>query len=136
MEVNVMSRNKKIINHFKAPEDKNNFLNNNSKIHRFTYCKTIDKDHLTWLYYGTKSTRYNTETRYRYVLGAFKEFPPRGKVLICFGLNPSTGVPADLESTVKNLKDIAFSKGYDGWVMLNLFPLRDPDSEHLSNTLM
>ena len=122
--VNVMNKNRRIINNFRKPKTRC-FLNDNSKIHLFTYDKTEDKDNLTWLYYGTKKKRSEVETRYRYVLGAFKEFPPHGKILICFGLNPSVGVPANLELTVKNLSGIAFSNGYKGWVMLNLFPLRN-----------
>lgn len=132
---NVLIRNKKIINPFKIPKAKC-FLNKDNKIRIYAYNETEDKDNLIWLYYGTKQTRPNTETRCRYVLGAFKKFPPQGNVLICFGLNPSTGVPADPEPTVKKLSKIAFSRKdkhgkdkYDGWVMLNLFPLRNSNSK-------
>lgn len=132
---NVLIGNRKIIKPFKTPKAKC-FLNKDNKIRIYAYNKTEDKDNLTWLYYGTKQTRPNTETRCRYVLGAFKEFPPQRKVLICFGLNPSTGVPADSEPTVQKLSEIAFSRKdkhgkdkYDGWVMLNLFPLRNSNSK-------
>ena len=132
-----MSRNKRIINPFKTPKTRR-FFNNKRRIRLLTYGKTKDNDNFTWLYYGTKQKKSGSvvETRCRYVLGAFKEFPPHGKVLICFGLNPSVGVPEDLEPTVQNLNDIAFSKEYDGWVMLNLFPLRDSSSDSISDTLM
>lgn len=138
-----MSRNKRIINPFKTPKTRR-FFNNKRRIRLLTYGKTKDNDNFTWLYYGTKQKKSGSvvETRCRYVLGAFKEFPPHGKVLICFGLNPSTGVPLALERTVKKLSKIAFSckdedgnDKYDGWVMLNLFPLRNSNSKNFLLTL-
>lgn len=42
----------------------------------------------------------------RYILGAFIKYTPAPKkVLICFGLNPNTGVPDNLEKTVKAIQD-------------------------------
>ena len=123
----------KLINKFSTPETLS-FINENSKIR----CLIYSDNDLTWIYYGTRRTKTKPEIRYRYILGTFKNYAKPKKILLCFGLNPSVGVPLDLENTVQNLNDIAFSKKYkyDGWVMLNLFPLRNSNSESFLKILM
>ena len=55
----------------------------------------------------------------RYVLGE------RGKnPLFCIGVNPSTSEPGKLDNTLRNVKNWAKRLGYNGWVMLNLYPQR------------
>lgn len=115
-------------------------INQNLKICWLTYKnKESVYPNLKWLYIDPD---FEEDKQYRYILGAFKEFPPHGKVLICFGLNPSTGVPLALERTVKKLSNITFAckdllgkDKYDGWVMLNLFPLRNSNSPKFRQTL-
>lgn len=63
----------------------------------------------------------------RYVLGTIGENP-----LFCFGINPSTAEPHNLDNTVKSVERIAKHNGYDSFVMLNLYPQRatNPNDMH------
>ena len=63
----------------------------------------------------------------RYSLGQEGSNP-----LICFGVNPSTAKPEDLDPTVASVARFAKSQGYDGWLMFNLYPQRatNPDKMH------
>jgi hypothetical protein len=67
----------------------------------------------------------------RYTLG--KPAIGKGKKnLVCFGINPSTARPDDLDNTLKSVERIAKRSGYDGWIMLNVYPQRatDPNDLH------
>lgn len=75
-----------------------------------------------WIY------EHNLDNSARYLLGE------RGKNnLICVGINPSTATPEKLDNTVTRVKRIADKNGYDGWVMLNIYPQRDtfPNNIHI-----
>jgi len=63
----------------------------------------------------------------RYSLGQEGRNP-----LICFGVNPSTAKPNDLDPTVASVARFARDHGYDGWLMFNLYPQRatNPDKMH------
>lgn len=63
----------------------------------------------------------------RYSLGQVGDNP-----LVCFGINPSTAVPGNLDPTVASVARFAVEKGYDGWLMFNLYPQRatNPDKMH------
>ena len=63
----------------------------------------------------------------RYSLGQEGSNP-----LICFGVNPSTAVPGNLDPTVASVARYAKAQGYDGWLMFNLYPQRatNPDKMH------
>ena len=52
--------------------------------------------------------------------------------LICFGVNPSTAKPGDLDPTVASVARFAKEQGYDGWLMFNLYPQRatNPNNMH------
>ena len=80
--------------------------------------KHIDK----WLY---KKNRNNSA---RYILGEAGENP-----LVCVGINPSTAEPNNLDRTLTNVKRFSELKGYDGWLMLNVYPQRstDPNGLHM-----
>jgi len=70
----------------------------------------------------------NSDNSARYLLGE------RGtNALICIGINPSTAIPSKLDATVTRVKKIAAMNGYDGWLMLNIYPQRDtyPTNIHL-----
>ncbi len=56
---------------------------------------------------------------YRYVLGTKGKNP-----LICVGLNPSTARPEALDRTLQSVQRIALSKGYDSFLMSNLYAQR------------
>ncbi len=78
---------------------------------------------MEWIY--TK----NENNTARYVLGTVGKNP-----LICFGINPSTAAPENLDNTVKSVQRIAHHNGYDSWIMLNLYPQRatNPNDMHRS----
>lgn len=63
----------------------------------------------------------------RYSLGQEGENP-----LVCFGVNPSTAKPNDLDPTVASVARFARDHSYDGWLMFNLYPQRatNPDKMH------
>lgn len=75
-----------------------------------------------WIY-------HHDEPLTRYSLGQEGQNP-----LICFGINPSTAVPNNLDPTVASVARFALEKGYDGWLMFNLYPQRatNPDRMHKS----
>lgn len=56
---------------------------------------------------------------YRYILGEKGKNP-----LICIGINPSTASPLKLDPTVRNVSTIAKLNGFDGWMMMNIYPQR------------
>lgn len=67
------------------------------------------------------------EPLFRYSLGQEGKKP-----LVCFGVNPSTAKPGDLDPTVASVARFAHDHGYDGWLMFNLYPQRatNPDKMH------
>ena len=74
-----------------------------------------------WIYITDK------ENKSRFALGIKGEKP-----LVCFGMNPSTAYPEDLDPTIRTVQRLVDRKGYDGWIMLNLYPQRDPDPNKLA----
>ncbi|MEK7662326.1 MAG: DUF1643 domain-containing protein [Patescibacteria group bacterium] len=55
------------------------------------------------------------------------------KQMLCFGINPSTAAPNNLDNTVKSVERIANRHKFDGWIMLNIYPQRAtyPDDLHV-----
>lgn len=47
-----------------------------------------------------------------------------GRILYCFGINPSTAHPEKLDNTVSSVKRIASRHSFDAFLMLNLYPQR------------
>lgn len=74
-----------------------------------------------WLYECT------ADNAARFVLGTLGDNP-----LICFGINPSTAKPGNLDSTVNYVSRIASFNGYDSFIMLNVYPQRatNPNDLH------
>jgi len=68
--------------------------------------------------------------KYRYTLGK-----PGQKTLICLGVNPSLAKPEQYDGTVSSVERIAQHNGYDGWIMLNLYPQRSADPKLLHQDL-
>lgn len=66
----------------------------------------------------------------RYALGQI--FEENGRTLICFGINPSTASPEQLDNTINKVIKIARFNGYNNWIMLNIYPQRatNPDDLH------
>lgn len=81
--------------------------------------KLFDDDH--WLY------KNSADNKYRYVLGEKGDNP-----LVCIGVNPSTAEPEKLDPTLRNVKAWSKRLGYDGWIMVNLYPQRatNPNDLH------
>lgn len=66
-----------------------------------------------WLY----ETSHDNSARY--VLGERGDNP-----LVCIGVNPSTAEPGKLDPTLRCVKARAKQLGFEGWIMLNLYPQR------------
>jgi hypothetical protein len=69
---------------------------------------------MKWLYERTP------DNSARFVLGVDGANP-----LVCFGLNPSTAVPGKLDQTVTRVQEVSRRNGFDGFIMLNVYPRRD-----------
>lgn len=61
----------------------------------------------------------NADNSARFVLGTLGDNP-----LVCFGINPSTAAPNDLDRTVATVERVAKLNGHDGFVMLNVYAQR------------
>lgn len=68
----------------------------------------------------------NMENTCRYTLGIEGE-----RVLICCGINPSTAVPNKLDNTVRRVDRFARDNGYDGYVMINIYPQISTDPANI-----
>jgi hypothetical protein len=66
------------------------------------------------------------DDRCRYALG---RSGPRK--LLVIGLNPSTATQEKSDTTVAKVEEVASRAGFDGFVMLNLYPLRATNSRTL-----
>jgi hypothetical protein len=73
-----------------------------------------------WLYEN------NDDNSARYILGE-----PGDRPLVCVGINPSTAEPNALDRTLMNVKRFSEIHGYDGWLMLNVYPQRSTDPNEL-----
>lgn len=69
----------------------------------------------------------NDDNTARYTLGKLGK-----RMLLVIGINPSTARPDDLDRTVSRVERFIKDNGYDGWVMLNIYPQRatDPNKMH------
>ena len=63
----------------------------------------------------------------RYILGTKGVNP-----LLCFGINPSTAKPDELDNTLKSVERLANYNSFDSWIMMNIYPQRatKPDEMH------
>ena len=62
---------------------------------------------------------YIGDDEVRYVLGQ-----PGKNNLLVIGVNPSTATPDEPDPTIKKVMKITEDNGYDGWIMVNLYPQR------------
>lgn len=86
-----------------------------------------------WIYEKTK------DNIARFILGEVGNKP-----LICFGVNASTAEPDNLDPTLTQVKKISAIKSnefdgklklFDSWIMLNLYPQRATDPDHMDKEL-
>lgn len=68
----------------------------------------------------------NKYDEYRYILGTKGE-----QSLICFGINPSTARPDQLDPTLKSVERIAFNNGFDSFEMMNVYAQRATTPDHM-----
>jgi hypothetical protein len=74
-----------------------------------------------WVYVNDSSNNN------RYVLGE------SGKnVLFCIGINPSYAEPTKIDPTIRKVKAISSANGFDGWIMINVYPERKTKFDCLS----
>lgn len=62
----------------------------------------------------------------RFVLGTRGEKP-----LIVIGINPSTAVPGNLDSTMKSVERIVSFNGFDSYIMINVYAERATNPDNL-----
>ena len=71
-----------------------------------------------WLYIGDEKVRY--------ALGE-----PGSCNLLIVGLNPSTATPDKPDPTIKRVRKIVDKEKLNGWIMINLYPMRTPKPSEL-----
>ena len=71
----------------------------------------------------------NEDNSARFTLGEYDTF--FSKTLICFGINPSTATPENLDNTIRKIKTISQNNGYVNWIMLNIYPQRATNPNNL-----
>lgn len=69
--------------------------------------------------YSNLIYKTNSDNSARYVLGKYNNNP-----LVFFGINPSTATINENDNTISIIEKIAQKFGYDGYIMLNLCPVR------------
>ncbi len=89
------------------------YVFNWTTVGRYYFLK-LSSNKYKWVY------EHNEDNSSRYTLGRIGT-----RNLICIGINPSTATPEGLDSTLKKVNRIAELNGYDGWLMLNIYPQRD-----------
>ncbi len=68
-------------------------------------------DNKKWMYENDQ------DNQIRYVLGTKGTKP-----LLCFGINPSTAKPDDLDNTLKSVERLANSNDFDSWIIEKIHP--------------
>ncbi|MGL4484146.1 MAG: DUF1643 domain-containing protein [Anaerovoracaceae bacterium] len=77
---------------------------------------------MQWLYEKTE------DNSARFILGTVGENP-----LLCFGINPSTAEPNNLDPTVNLVSRQASANGYDSFIMLNVYAQRGTNPNDLDS---
>lgn len=67
-----------------------------------------------------------TVPNYRLVLAKYGS-----KMVVFVGVNPSVGIPNNLDRTLMRIDKIVTANHYDGWAMLNLYPQKSTSPELL-----
>ena len=75
-----------------------------------------------WLYIGDEKVRY--------ALGE-----PGWCNLLIVGLNPSTATPDKPDPTIKRVGKIVEKENLNGWIMINLYPMRTPKPSELPTAI-
>jgi hypothetical protein len=80
---------------------------------------------MEWIY------KNNEDNSCRYILGE-----PGNRTLCCIGVKPSTAEPNNLDNTLLNVRKIATKNGYDGWIMINIYPQKATDPSELHEEIL
>lgn len=93
----------------------------NTKKNLIEKVKELTYDEGKWIY-KQSDNKFN-----RFLLGEIGN-----NNLICCGVNPSKASPEDLDATMRKVSSLAKANGYDGYIMINLYPMRatDPNDMH------
>ena len=79
-----------------------------------------------WVYLG--------DDKVRYLLG--QPVDPKQeseqKNLLVIGVNPSTAKPGEPDPTIKRVIGITQEQGYDGWIMVNIYPQRATNPKNMT----
>ena len=79
-----------------------------------------------WVYLG--------DDKVRYLLG--QPVDPKQeseqKNLLVIGVNPSTAKPGEPDPTIKKVIGITQEQGYDGWIMVNIYPQRATNPKNMT----
>lgn len=82
----------------------------------------------------TENTKWIYENDYnntvRYILGTKGKNP-----FICFGINPSTAEPDNLDNTLKTVERFAGFNNFDCWIMFNIYPQRATNPNDIHNEI-
>ena len=74
-------------------------------------------------------------TKVRYILGEKFDSSSK-KALVCIGVNPSTAVPKELDSTLKRVQKYAKEAGeYNAWYMINVYPQRATNPKNMNKEI-
>lgn len=76
--------------------------------------------------YSNLIYKTNADNSARYILGKYNDNP-----LVFFGINPSKATINKNDKTITIIENVARNFGYDGYIMLNLYPVR---ATKISNT--
>ena len=87
-----------------------------------TFPYTYTKDN-NWIYHNAEGNSV------RYVLGKTGKNP-----IICFGINPSTATPEKLDKTLQSIDKISGNNNFDGWIMFNIYPIRETQPDKMPET--
>ena len=76
---------------------------------------------MNWIY------ERSSDNAARFALGVKGDDP-----LVCFGINPSTAEPGKPDQTIRCVQNLSAAHGFDGFLMLNIYPQRatNPNDLH------
>lgn len=77
-------------------------------------------------YKSTKGWLYIGDDNYRYAIGE-----PGSHNTVVVGINPSSATPEKLDPTIRKVRKYVCQDGYDGWIMINLYPLRNKNPNEM-----
>lgn len=72
---------------------------------------------------------HSSDNTARFALGS-----PAAKTLVVFGVNPSTATDTKFDRTIHRVENYSRTHGFDGWLMLNLYPQRTTNPKNLHET--